>query len=356
MTKIVKSVFDRLPDGRVVSAFTLSDGKNEAVILDYGGILRSLSVPDRNGVPTDVLLGYDDLAGYLQNGGYLGALIGRFGNRIDKGGLTIDGVFYDLYKNDRGNHLHGGKEGFDRKLWKTEIVTYEGGEKLKLTLFSPDGEENYPGNLTVSVVYTLENGELGIDYTAVSDKKTAINLTNHAYFNLSGCLSGRNILDHELTIDAPYIAPTDETLIPHGELRAVRGTPFDFNAPKTVGEGDDAKNVDPDLQKGKGFDHCFVFEKERDTRLPYATLYSPISGIEMKCRTNMPAVQLYAGQGLKQKGKGGVQYERCGALCLETQAIPNNVNVPAYAAYGSSLYGAGEVYRFFAKYAFSVGK
>lgn len=356
MTKIEKSVYGQLPDGRTVSAFTFVDGENQAVILDYGGVIQSLSVPDRNGVATDVLLGYDGIDGYLNNGGYLSALIGRFGNRIDKGSLTIDGVSYDLYKNDRGNHLHGGKVGFDKKIWDTEIVAYEGGEKLKLTLFSPDGEENYPGNLTVTVVYTLENGALGIEYTALSDRKTAINLTNHAYFNLSGCLTGRDILDHELTIAAPYIAPTDETLIPHGELRAVQGTPFDFNTPKTVGEGDQARESDPDLKKGGGYDHCFVFEKGRNTKLPYATLYSPVSGIEMKCYTDMPAVQLYTGQGLKQTGKGGVKYPRCGALCLETEAIPNNVNVPAYAAYGSSVYGAGEVYHFFAKYAFSARK
>ncbi|MBQ8884823.1 MAG: galactose mutarotase [Clostridia bacterium] len=350
MTEITKSLFGTTKDGRSVYAFTLKDGAYSATVLDYGGIILNIIVPDKNGNPTDVLIGYDDVAGFENNGGYLNALIGRFGNRIDKGSLTIDGTEYKLYINDRSNHLHGGKVGFDKKTWASEID----GEKLVLSLLSPDGEENYPGNLEVKVVYTMKNGVLGIEYTAVSDKKTAINLTNHAYFNLSG--DGKTILDHELMLDAPYIAATDGELIPHGEFRAVKGTPFDFTSPKTVGEGDKYLESDPDLQIGGGFDHCFVFDKNRDKTAPYGVLYSPVSGIEMKCYTNMPAVQLYAGNGLSQVGKMGVKYGRCGALCLETQAIPNNVNVPEYAAYGSSIYAAGEVYHFSAQYAFSVRK
>lgn len=341
-----------MPDGRTVYAFTFEDGGNRMKVLDFGGIIQELSVPDRNGRLTDVLLGYDDINGYLENGGYLSALIGRFGNRIDKGRLEIDGKLYQLYINDRSNHLHGGRVGFNAKLWDSEID----GDKLILSCFSPDGEENYPGNLEVSVVYTFADGVLGIEYSAVSDKKTAINLTNHAYFNLSGGGEGCTILDHELYLDAPYILPTDSELIPRGEFRAVEGTPFDFTAAKTVGEGDKARETDPDMKNGGGYDHCFVFDKGRDKAKPYAVLYSEKSGIEMKCYTDMPAVQLYAGNGLDQTGKGGHRYGRCGGLCLETQAIPNNVNVPEYAAYGSSIYGAGERYRFTAKYAFGVRK
>ncbi len=352
MTTITKSTFGRLPDGREVHAFTFTDGERKMKVLSLGGILQSLVLPDKDGIGRDVLLGYDTVDGYLLNGGYLSALIGRFGNRIDKGRLTIDGGTYELYCNDRGNHLHGGKEGFDKKIWDAEID----GERLVLSCLSPDGEENYPGNLKVTVVYTFRNGELGIEYTAVSDKKTAVNLTNHAYFNLSGESDRCTILDHELTIDAPYIAPTDAELIPRGEFRPVENTPFDFRFPKTVGKDDGARATDRDMAFGGGYDHCFVFDKNRDRTKPYATLFSAKSGIEMHCFTDMPSVQFYAGNGLDQYGKGGHYYGRCGGLCLETQAIPNNVNVPAYAAYGSSIVDAGEIYRYTAKYSFGIRK
>lgn len=352
MTAISKSEFGKLPDGRVVSAFTMRDGDSFVRVLDYGGILQSIVVPDRNGTPTDVLLGYDDVAGYLNNGGYLGALIGRFGNRIDKGHLVLDGKEYSLYINDRSNHLHGGKEGFNAKIWNAEIDK----DKLVLTLVSPDGEENYPGTLNVKVVYTFSGGVLGIEYTAVSDKTTAINLTNHAYFNLNGAGSGTSVLDHELMIAADRITPTDSELIPHGGFRMAKGTPFDFTSPAMIGTGDGMRAQDTDLSYGGGYDHCFVFGKNRDKQKPYAVLYGPASGIQMQCFTDMPAVQFYAGNGLDQTGKSGVHYGRCGGLCLETQAIPNNVNVPEYAAYGSSVYAAGEVYHFTARYAFSVRK
>lgn len=350
MTKIAKSVFGNMPDGREVYVFTFEDGKRKMEVLSLGGIIHSLVVPDKDGNPVDVLLGYDTVAEYLENGGYLCALIGRFGNRIDKGRLTIDGNTYQLYINDRSNHLHGGKEGFDKKLWNAKID----GEKLVLSLFSPDGEENYPGNLDVTVVYTFAEGELGIEYTAVADKKTAVNLTNHAYFNLSGESDGCTILDHELFLDAPYITPTDNELIPHGEFLSVAGTPFDFTKPKKVGKDDGMRATEVNLSYGGGYDHCFVFDKARDKSKPYGVLYSPRSGIEMKCYTDMPAVQFYAGNGLDQTGKKGHRYGRCGGLCLETQAIPNNVNVEAYAAYGSSILPAGETYRFAARYAFGV--
>lgn len=354
MTKITKKLFGKTVDGRTVYAFTLKDGDAYATILDFGGIIQEIVVPNKNGGLTDVLYGYDDVAGYENNAGYLNALIGRFGNRIEKGSLTIDGVNYQLYLNDRGNHLHGGKDGFNKKTWATEIVKDENGnECLSMSILSPDGEENYPGNLKVNVIYSFVDGKFGIEYTAVSDKKTTINLTNHAYFNLDG---GDSILPHELWLDAPYYTPTDAQLIPHGEIRSVKGTPFDFTTAVKVGVGDAKREEDIDLKQGGGFDHCFVFEKGRDVSKPYGSLYSEVSGIEMKCYTDMPAVQLYAGNGLNQVGKNGKKYGRCGALCLETQAIPNNVNVPEYAAYGSSIYDAGEVYHFTAVYEFSVRK
>lgn len=351
MTKITKSPFGQTSDGKEVTKYTLQDGESYVAILDLGGTLQSIVVPDRDGNLTDVLLGYDDVKGFETNDGYLGALIGRFGNRIEKGRLVIDGQEHQLYLNDRGNHLHGGKEGFNTKIWEAKID----GEKLVLHYFSEDGEENYPGNLDVTVVYTFQNGTLGIDYTAVSDKKTAINLTNHAYFNLNGAGNG-DILTQFLTLDAPYYVPTDDTLIPQGEMNAVEGTYFDFRTPATIQRGDREREHDPDLKKGNGYDHCFVFAQDRDRSKPYGSLYSPQTGIAMLCYTDMPAVQLYTGQGLNQEGKCGKYYGRCGGLCLETQAIPNNVNVPSYAAYGSSVYDAKQIYHFTAAYAFAVKK
>ncbi len=350
MTTITKTLFDKLPDGREVHAYRFEDGNASATVLSYGGILQSIVVPDKDGNPTDVLLGYDNIAGYINNDGYIGALIGRFGNRIEKGRFVIDGVEYNLYNNDRGNHLHGGKEGFDSKIWDVTID----GDRLVLRYLSKDGEENYPGNLDVTVVYTFRNQTLTIDYTAVSDKKTVINLTNHAYFNMNGAGSG-SILDHTLYFDAPYITPTDENLIPHGQFRPVENTYFDFTKPTTLRKGDEHKEEDIDLKQGGGYDHCFVLREGRDQTTPCCTLVGDKSGIVMDCYTDLPAIQLYAGNGLNQDGKGG-HYGRCGALCLETEDIPNNVNVPAYAKYGSSIYEAGKVYHTVTSYAFSTKK
>lgn len=347
MTKIKKSIFGEL-DGQIVEKYTLTENEISVSVLTYGGILQSIVILDKDGTARDILLGYDDLDSYLKNGGYLGALIGRYANRIESGKLTIDDTTYHLYQNDRGNHLHGGKIGFNAKIWQAEVV----GKTLELSCFSPDGEENYPGNLTVKVTYSLKNGALKIDYFAVSDKKTAIAMTNHAYFNLNGEGDDRTAADNILQIDAPYIAPTDRALIPHGAFRYVQGTPFDFSIPKAISQ--DIEMDDPDLKNGGGYDHCFIFDKERDISRPYATAYSEKTGIEMQCYTNMPAVQLYTGNGLNQTGKGGHHYGKHNAFCLETEAIPNNVNVPQYAEYGSSIYDRGQVYRFFATYAFSV--
>ncbi len=350
MTKITKKEFGKTENGDTVYAYTLIDGAFSAVILNRGGIIQSLFVPDKNGKQQDVVLGYDDVAGYENNGGYLGALIGRFGNRIDKGCFTLDGKTYQLYCNDKGNHLHGGKDGFDKKLWVVEIVADENGnERLSLSTFSPDGEENYPGNLKVKVLYSLIDGALTIDYEAVSDKKTVVSLTNHAYFNLDG---SENTLDHLLALNAEYVLPTDDALIPRGGFRKTTDTAFDFSTEKPIGAGDICKDVDPDLKKGGGFDHCYVFAKGRDVSEPYAVVRSEKSGITMRCYTDMPAVHFYAGNYLNVTGKNGKKYTRCGGFCLETEAVPNNINVPEYAAYGSSVYEAGQIYRFTAKYSF----
>lgn len=341
---ITTRVFGKTSDGKTVLEFTLADGRSSVSILNYGGVIRRILVPANDGRLTDVVLGYNTVKEYEENGGYLGALIGRFGNRIGGGKLTVDETEYALYCNDRGNHLHGGKQGFNKKIWSHGIV----GNTLALSVVSPDGDENYPGRLMATVVYTFRNGKLRIHYRAVSDKKTAVNLTNHAYFNLGGDSAG-TILDHELTIDADCITPTDEAMIPTGDFRAVEGTPFDFRTPKKIGQ--DIGADDEDLKKGNGYDHCFVLNGTGMKQ--YAEVYCARTGIGMTCRTDMPAVQLYTGNGLKQQGKYSKYTPRTG-FCLETEAIPNNVNVPAYAEKGSSILDAGEIYDFCAEYEFWI--
>lgn len=343
---IKQSLFGKTADGREVLAFTLQDGNAQATVLNYGGLLQSIVVPDKNGNPVDVLLGYSDVAGYECNGGYLGALIGRFGNRIGSGKFTMDGKEYSLYCNDRGNHLHGGKAGFDKKIWKHEID----GEKLVLSILSPDGEEGYPGNLNVKVTYSFINGELKIEYEAVSDKKTVVNLTNHAYFNLNGEGDG-SILNNVMYIDSAYMVPTNDTMIPVGGLRAVEGTAFDFNLPKEIGR--DIEADDKELKQGNGYDHCYLLKNGCGNFARYAVVVSQKTGIVMSCYTDMPAVQFYAGNGMNMEGKTAHYGKRAG-FCLETQAIPNNVNVEEYARHGSSFLNAGEKYSFSAVYKFTT--
>lgn len=347
--KIEKSLFGTTKNGEAVYNYRLYNGEIEADVLSYGGILQKLIVKDKDSHPTDVLLGYDTLKEYEEKGGYLCALIGRFGNRIEKGHLEIDGKTYELYCNDRGNHLHGGKEGFNAKIW--QVNELENG--LELTYFSKDGEENYPGNLLTKVRYLLDGNALKIEYEATTDQKTAINLTNHAYFNLSGEGNG-DVLSHTLQFFAPYYVPTDETMIPHGELKKVDDTPFDFRAERKIGVGDALRSSDRDLSFGGGYDHAFVFEKDRDKNHPVVIAYSKESGIEMSTFTSLPSVQFYGGNGLNHKGKGGKRYGRCYGFCLETQMIPNNVNVEKYREYGSSYLDEGECFSSFTTYSFKV--
>ncbi len=337
-------VFGKTKSGEDALVFTLKDGNSYVKILNYGGAIQSLVVPAKDGTLTDVVLGYNDIAEYETKKGCLGALIGRFGNRIGEGKLIIDGKTYALYCNDRGNHLHGGKVGFNKKIWEHEII----GDKLILSLFSPDGEENYPGNLTVKVCYTFQKGCLKIEYYAISDKKTAVNLTNHAYFNLNGEGDG-DAKDNLLWIDCDYITPTNPQMIPVGGFKTVKDTPFDFNKPKEIGK--DIQADDVDLKQGGGFDHCHVLKNASGEYVKYALAKSQKTGICMACYTDMPAVHFYAGNGLNTHGKTG-EYGKNAGFCLETEAIPNNTNVPEYAEKGSSIIDAGEEYRFTAAYEF----
>lgn len=341
---ITQKTFGKTLDGREVLAFVLEDGAYSATILNYGGILQSLIVPDRNGKPTDVVLGYHTVPQYERNGGYLGALIGRFGNRICAGKLRIDRKDYGLYCNDRGNHLHGGKVGFNRKIWGHEIC----GDALKLTLFSPDGEEHYPGNLSVEVVYTLKDGELKIAYRATTDKKTAVNLTNHAYFNLNGESDG-SILNNLLSIDSDSYLPTDDAMIPVGGFCNVADGPFDFRVKKEIGRDIGEKN--PDLRRGNGYDHCFYLNGSGYRE--YAVAESRKTGIRMHCSTDAVGVQFYSGNGLHQEGKRGY-YGKNAGFCLETEAFPNNVNEILLAAVSSSILDVGEVYSYTAAYRFDI--
>ena len=351
---IQKQFFDNLPDGRPVHRYVMQNANGmKAAILDFGGAIQQILVPDRKGRYSDVVGGYDNAYDYYYGDGYQGALIGRVGNRICKGKFTLDGVVYDnLYINNGENHLHGGKEGFNAKIW--DVTPIDGDEPaLKLHYVSPDGEEGYPGTLDVTVTYTLKaNNALSIRYVATTDKKTILNLTNHCYFNLGGFASGK-IYDHLLMLDAQTYLATDENLIPTGELKSVEGTPFDFRTPKAVGK--DFYADDRDLKLAGGYDHCFNFTGGKtDTPVLRGSLYDPKSGREMKVYTNQPCIQFYSGNFLtnaEHPFKGGYPQAQRNALCLETQHMPDAIN---HDNFTSTVLCPGEVYDYTTEYEFSV--
>ncbi|MBE6594814.1 MAG: galactose mutarotase [Ruminococcaceae bacterium] len=350
---IQKQFFGNLPDGSAVYRYVMQNASGMTVaILNFGGAIQQILVPDKNGRLTDVVGGYDNVLDYYYGNGYQGALIGRIGNRICRGKFTLEGKEYSLYINNGPNSLHGGRVGFSHKLW--EVSATDGAEPyLELHYVSPDGEEGYPGTLNVTVTYklTARNG-LSIRYVATTDKTTIVNLTNHCYFNLGGFASGK-ILDHELWLDADTYLPTDETLIPTGELRPVDGTPFDFRTPKTVGR--DFYADDADLVTAGGYDHCLNFTGgATEEPVCRAALYDPASGREMKVFTNQHAVQLYSGNFLdntEHPFKGGYPQGKQNALCLETQHQPDAVN---HEHFRSVVLRPGEVYDYTTEYVFSV--
>jgi aldose 1-epimerase len=344
--------FGKTPDGADAQLYTLTNAHGlKATITNYGGTLTSLLVPDKNGKLGDVVLGFDDVSGYQskefrKSNPYFGALIGRYGNRIKGGKFTLNGQTYTLAKNNGPNTLHGGKKGFDQVLWQAQPGTSANGQTLTLTYLSKDGEEGYPGNLTVTVTYTLtQDDALQIDYMATTDKATPINLTNHAYFNLNHG-AGKDILGHEVTIPADRYTVVDATLIPTGELRSVKGTPFDFTTPHTIGERI--------AQVEGGYDHNWVLNTATGQHAA-ASVYEPVGGRTMEVTTNQPGVQFYTGNFLDGSltGKGGTVYGKHAGFCLETQHFPDSPNQPKFP---STTLKAGETFRSTSSYKFGVRK
>lgn len=321
--------YGKTAKGDQVKLYTL---KNEngmmAKIMDYGGTVVELTAPDRDGQFADVVLGFDRLEDYLKVHPFFGVLVGRYANRIGGARFTLDGVEYTLAKNDGENHLHGGVKGFDKVLWTAELIDTAHGKSLNLTYESPDGEENYPGDLKVTVNYILtdDNG-LRIDYEATTDKRTVVNLTNHAYFNLRG---DGDILDHVVMINADKFTPTDKGLIPTGELRDVEGTPFDFRQPKAVGLR--INNPDEQLVFAGGYDHNWVLNKNGEKLTLAAEVYEPTTGRVMEVYTTEPGIQFYTGNFLNGSltGKNGVVYNHRTGFCLETQHFPDSPNKPQF--------------------------
>ncbi len=330
-----------MPDGRVVNEYTLANASGMTMkVINYGGIITSLTVPDRNGKLGDVALGYDTLGDYLKSNPYFGALIGRYGNRIAGGKFTLDNTQYTLATNNGQNHLHGGFNGYDKVFWEISPVDAEQGPALKLSYQGRDMEEGYPGNLSVDVLYVLTNkNELRVEYRAVTDKKTIVNLTQHTYFNLSGRSS--DILAHKLIINADKFLPVDKTLIPTGEQRPVADTPFDFRQSTAIGARID--QVDEQLKFGNGYDHCWILNRSVEGLNRAAVLYDEETGREVTVLTSEPGIQLYSGNFLdgSLKGKNGVAYNFRTGLCLETQHFPDSPNRPEFP---SVVLNPGEKY------------
>ncbi len=373
---VARTPFGTLPGGEPVELFTLTNGGGmEVRAMTYGGIILSLKVPDREGAPGDVVLGYDDLSGYLEETPYFGAIIGRYGNRIARARFELDDGVYPLAANDGANHLHGGERGFDKVLWRGESFQGEEGVGVVFTRTSPDGEEGYPGKLEVRVTYTLTpDNALIFDYLAVTDAPTPVNLTQHTYFNLAGD-GRRDILEHRLTLNADRYTPVGPGLIPTGELAEVGGSPFDFRMARSIGERIDADH--PQMRLGGGYDHNFVLGQGPTARsrfvdeegrppwareapswleglMPAARVEEPETGRVMEVFTSEPGLQFYSGNFLdgSMTGKAGAVYHHRFGFCLETQHFPDSPNQPDFP---STILRPGEEYRSRTVYLFSTG-
>jgi aldose 1-epimerase len=339
----VKNLFGKLADGTEIHSWSLENGGTRLKVLDYGGIVRSLEIPDRHGRYANVSLGFDSIEDYVAGSPYFGALIGRYGNRIGEGRFTLDGTAHQVDVNDGVNSLHGGAQGFDRRVWDVEPFAKGSDVGLYLSHTSADGEMGYPGTLEVKVTYTLtQQGDWRIDYEATTDRTTVVNLTSHVYWNLAGEGSG-SIHDHELKIAASRYTPVDSGLIPTGELAEVAGTPFDFRDTRTIGE--DLRVAHQQLLYAKGFDHNWVLDKGVTAEpLPVATLRDPSSGRTLHISTTEPGLQFYSGNFLDGTlvGTGGTIYRQGDAVCLETQHFPDSPNKPSFP---STVLRPGQTYR-----------
>jgi len=349
---ITSKLFGATAEGKAIRLFTLTNAAGmSADISDLGGVIVALRTPDRNGRTDDITLGYETAEPYLRKGPYFGALIGRHANRIEGAAFELNGVRYELAKNDGNNHLHGGLVGFDKVVWEAEVAESEAnGESLRLSYVSPDGEEGYPGTLRVTVLYTLTNdNELIIDYEAVSDKDTVVNLTNHAYFNLAGHAAG-DIDGHELMIRADRFTPVNAECVPTGDIRDVAGTPMDFRRLTPIGPG--LASGDEQIANGGGYDHNWVLNVSGASPEKCAEVYEPTTGRVMEVFTTKPGVQFYSGNFLNgsEIGKGGAAYGKRSGLCLETQYFPNAMK---HKHFPSPILRAGETYKHTTSYKFS---
>jgi aldose 1-epimerase len=344
---VIQSSFGTLPDGTPVELYTLINKKGAVCkVMTWGAIITELHVPDRSGKPGDIVLGFDNLEGYLKGHPYFGAAIGRVGNRIARGRFTLDGKTFTLATNNGPNHLHGGLKGFDKVVWKAAPLQVKDGAAVRFNYTNPDGEEGYPGTLKVTMVYTLtDKNELRIDYEAATDKATPVNLTNHSYWNLAG---GGDILGHELTLQARRFTPVDDTLIPTGEIRPVKGSPMDFTRAKPIGR--DLKHLTNDPQ---GYDHNYVLDSGGGRLGLAARVFEPKTGRVLEIRTDQPGVQFYSGNFLDGTltGKHGAVYQKHFGFCLETQHFPDSVN---HSNFPSTILRPGQTYRTTTVHKFSV--
>ncbi|MEG3143276.1 aldose epimerase family protein [Sphingomonas sp. RT2P30] len=350
-----RDVFGHLADGSAVDAITLSNAHGMTVrVISYGAILQSVRVPDRRGVAEDVVLGYADMAGYLAKPNYFGATVGRYANRIRDGHFTLDGQRYTLAINNAPNALHGGLRGFDKRLWRVLAVKSGAVASVTLGYTSADGEEGYPGELSVTATYALdEHNRLSVDYVATTSRATIVNITNHSFWNLSGEASQRSIYDHLLTIPADSITAVDPTLIPTGDFRPVAGTPFDFRRPTAIGARI-RDGRDPQIVIGQGYDHNYVLARTvAATPRLHARVEDPLTGRVMEILSNQPGVQFYTGNFLDGTavGKSHHAYRQGDALALEPQVFPDTPNQPAF---GSARLDPGQTYRNSIVYQFSV--
>jgi aldose 1-epimerase len=347
---VTRAAFGSLPDGTAIESFTLTNASGASVTaLDYGGIITSISVPDRNGNRDDVVLGYDTLDGYLDDSSYYGAVVGRFANRIGGARFTLDGRTYELAANNGPNSLHGGRKGFDKAVWHAEPFEGDGTAGVVLSHTSPDGDEGFPGALSVSVTYTFnDRSELAIDYQATTDEATVLNLTNHSYFNLGGEGSG-DVLGHRLTINADRYTPVDANMIPVGEVASVASTPLDFRTPTAIG----ARISDPLLKPAAGYDHNYVLNRAGAGEALAARVEDPKSGRVLEVFTTEPGVQLYTANHLdgSKIARAGHAYGKYGALSLETQHYPDSPNEPSFP---TTTLRPGETFRSRTVYAFSA--